>query len=278
MTNNLKSIATVSLSGTLSEKLYAIAKAGFNGVEIFENDLSPFIQSPQQITTISKDLGLNIFVFQPFRNFEGAPRCEIPKIIEQVKYKFDVMNNLGASILLVCSNVAPDAITDDNLIIDDLYLLAKCAAQHGIKIGYEALCWGRHIKSYKQAWNIIKQVDHPSLGLILDSFHILAINDSLTELNEISVEKIFFVQLADAPRLAMNLINWSRHFRCYPGAGDFAINDFVAQLIANGYNGPLSLEIFSDQLQVTSPSIAANDGMLAMLNLDKKVSGLLNVK
>lgn len=33
------SIATVSLSGNLESKLRAIAEAGFQGVEIFENDL-----------------------------------------------------------------------------------------------------------------------------------------------------------------------------------------------------------------------------------------------
>ena len=33
------SIATVSISGDLGEKLEAIAAAGFDGVEIFENDL-----------------------------------------------------------------------------------------------------------------------------------------------------------------------------------------------------------------------------------------------
>ena len=35
-----KSIATVSLSGSLEQKLQAIAAAGFDGVELFENDLS----------------------------------------------------------------------------------------------------------------------------------------------------------------------------------------------------------------------------------------------
>lgn len=35
----LRSIATVSISGTLPEKLHAIAAAGYQGVEIFENDL-----------------------------------------------------------------------------------------------------------------------------------------------------------------------------------------------------------------------------------------------
>jgi 3-dehydroshikimate dehydratase len=34
-----RAIATVSLSGTLDDKLDAAARAGFDGVEIFEGDL-----------------------------------------------------------------------------------------------------------------------------------------------------------------------------------------------------------------------------------------------
>ncbi len=42
------SIATVSLSGTLSEKLDAIAAAKFDAVEIFENDLITFNGTPSR--------------------------------------------------------------------------------------------------------------------------------------------------------------------------------------------------------------------------------------
>ncbi|WP_288463118.1 hypothetical protein, partial [uncultured Pseudomonas sp.] len=44
-----RSIATVSISGTLTEKLEAIAAAGFDGVEIFENDLLYSGASPREI-------------------------------------------------------------------------------------------------------------------------------------------------------------------------------------------------------------------------------------
>ncbi len=42
----LRSIATVSISGTLPEKLHAIAAAGYQGVEIFENDLLYYTGTP----------------------------------------------------------------------------------------------------------------------------------------------------------------------------------------------------------------------------------------
>ena len=67
------SIATVSISGELGEKLQAIAAAGFDGVEIFENDLLTFGGTPVEVRQMAGDLGLDITLFQPFRDFEGLP-------------------------------------------------------------------------------------------------------------------------------------------------------------------------------------------------------------
>jgi 4-hydroxyphenylpyruvate dioxygenase len=63
------SIATVSLSGGLSEKLDSIAAAGFSGVEIFESDLLSFNGTPQDVAEMVRGLGLKIVTFQPFRDF-----------------------------------------------------------------------------------------------------------------------------------------------------------------------------------------------------------------
>ena len=67
------SIATVSLSGGLSEKLEAIAAAKFDAVEIFENDLVTFNGTPSDVRKATKGLGLDIVTLQPFRDFEGMP-------------------------------------------------------------------------------------------------------------------------------------------------------------------------------------------------------------
>jgi 4-hydroxyphenylpyruvate dioxygenase len=52
------SIATVSISGTLESKLRAVADAGFDGVEIFENDLLTFPSSPRDVGNAIRDLGM----------------------------------------------------------------------------------------------------------------------------------------------------------------------------------------------------------------------------
>jgi hypothetical protein len=70
------SIATVCLSGGLSEKLQAIAAAGFHGVEIFENDLLSYHGTPTDVAKEIADLGLTLITFQPFRDFEGVPNAQ----------------------------------------------------------------------------------------------------------------------------------------------------------------------------------------------------------
>ena len=70
------SIATVSLSGDLEDKLQAIAAAGFYGVEIFENDFLIYSGSATQVGRIARELGLAITLYQPFRDFEGLPPAE----------------------------------------------------------------------------------------------------------------------------------------------------------------------------------------------------------
>src|SRR5208283_6086415 len=68
-----RSIATVSLGGTLPEKLDAAATIGFDAVEIFENDLLTFDGSPADVRRIAEDLGIAIVLYQPFRDFEAMP-------------------------------------------------------------------------------------------------------------------------------------------------------------------------------------------------------------
>ena len=68
------SIATVSISGTLTEKLAAIEAAGFDGIEIFEQDFIAHDGSPAEVGRMVRDHGLEITLFQPFRDFETLPR------------------------------------------------------------------------------------------------------------------------------------------------------------------------------------------------------------
>jgi 4-hydroxyphenylpyruvate dioxygenase len=260
-----KSIATVSLSGTLSEKLEAAAAIGFDGVEIFENDLLTFDGSPTDVRCLAESLGLTITCFQPFRDFESMPEPQRTRNMDRAERKFDVMQQLGAELLLVCSNVSPAAIDDDARAAADLHEMAARAEKRGLLVGFEALAWGRNISKWRHAWKIVQSANHPALGLILDSFHTLALDDDLAGLSDVPPAKIFFAQLADAPRLSMDVLSWSRHFRNFPGQGQLPVAAFVRDLIGAGYRGPLSLEIFNDEFRSAPARLMARDGLRSLL-------------
>lgn len=264
-----RSIATVSISGTLAEKLAAISAAGFAGVEIFENDLLYFEGSPADVRRMAADLGLAIVLYQPFRDFEGVSAERLARNLERVKRKFDLMHELGTDRLLVCSSVSPDTIGDDALVIEQLGQLAQAAAEAGVVTCYEALAWGRHVRTYRHAWKLVDAVNHPNLTLALDSFHTLSLDDTPDAIATIPGARIGFVQIADAPKMNMDVLEWSRHYRCFPGQGDFALADFTAQVVKSGYTGPLSLEIFNDGFRGAPPAATAADGNRSLLLLQE---------
>jgi len=261
------SIATVSLSGDLAEKLDAIAAAGFKGVEIFEADLLSFDGTPADVRKRVADLGLEIITFQPFRDFEGMPPENRERIFARAERKFDLMGELGCDLLLVCSNVSPHSLGGIDRAAADLRALGERAARRGMKVGFEALAWGRHINDYRDAWEAVRRADHKAIGLVLDTFHIFARRTDLKPIGAIPRDRIFLVQVADAPLLDMDSLSWSRHFRNFPGQGELPLLDFMEALQATGFDDLLSLEIFNDQFRAGSARSVAVDGQRSLLFL-----------
>jgi len=222
-----RAIATVSLSGMLREKLEAIAAARFDGVEIFENDLLQFPGSPRDVRRLCEDLGLRIDLFQPFRDFEGVGPAQLQRNLDRAERKFDLMQELGTDLILVCSNVQPSLDADPALMASQLRELAERAGRRGLRIGYEALAWGTAVNRFAQAWDLVQRADHPHLGLILDSFHTLVLKDDWRSIATLPGERIFYVQLADAPWVNTDPLTHSRHYRCFPGQGEFAVAPFL---------------------------------------------------
>src|SRR4029450_5154513 len=106
----------------------------------------------------------------------------------------------------------------------------------------------------------------------LDSFHTLARKIDVESIRAIPRDKIFIVQLADAPLIDMDYLYWSRHFRCMPGQGDLPVKDFMSAVAGTGYDGFLSLEIFNDQFRGGSPKSIALDGRRSLVYLADQVA------
>jgi 4-hydroxyphenylpyruvate dioxygenase len=70
----------------------------------------------------------------------------------------------------------------------------------------------------------------------------------------------------------MDVLQWSRHHRLFPGQGAFDLPAFLGAVLAAGYTGPLSLEVFNDVFRQADPGRAAVDAMRSLLWLEGELA------
>lgn len=263
-----RGISSLSFSGPLEKKIEAAAKAGFDGIEVFREDLVDFDGKPADVARLAKAAGIEILSLQSLRDFEAGPREERDWALRRATRFLELAAEIGAPLLVVCANTRADTLADDARAADDLIALADKAHGLGLRIGYEALSTSRVVRSYTDAWRIVKRADHPDLGLIVGSVHTLVMQQDFAALAEVPPERLFMVHMADAPRMSMNPRLLTRHFRVFPGQGEQPIGALFKQLVQTGYRGPLSLEIFNDQVRAMPPATVADDGLRSIRLLE----------
>ena len=226
---------------------------------------------------MADDLGLGIDLFQPFRDFEGMPddafRKQPGPRRAQVRPDAGARRAADAGLL---EHLAAGASTIPTRAAAQLHALAERAARRNLRIGYEALAWGRHVRLYGQAWKIVAA---PTIRTSASSSTASTRSRCRTTppaSPRFPGERIFFLQMADAPLLAMDVLQWARHHRNFPGQGQFDLRELLSRrCCSSGYAGPLSLEIFNDQFRETPNRRTAVDAMRSLLFLESQVRGRL---
>ncbi len=254
---------TITLAGSLENKLQAMREAGFSQVMLKANDLNGHGGGVDAAVRAVKASGLRVTGFQVLRDFEGLSGHLHGYKVDIAKAMLEMAHAVGAPLLLACSSTSQHASQDPDVIARDLRKLAMLAVPLGIKVAYEGLSWGRTINEYTTAWDVICRADAPNLGLGLDSYHAFATNTSLDGLDLLDARKIFLVQLSDfmwqETRTVEERISTARTFRVFPGEGVHSaqVADLVTRLAALGYRGDYSFEVFNDDYQqMPQPMVA----------------------
>ncbi|MBN8511302.1 MAG: sugar phosphate isomerase/epimerase [Burkholderiales bacterium] len=251
---------TSTLAGPLEAKLAAMRAAGFGQVMLKASDIVGHAGGVEAAVQAVRASGLRVTGFQVLRDFEGLSGHLHDYKVDIAKGMLQMAHALGAPLLLVCSSTSPHASADPDAIARDLRKLAMLAVPLGIRIAYEGLSWGRTINEFTQAWAAVQRADAPNLGLGLDSYHALATQTALDDLDRVDPAKIFLVQLADfmwqETRTVEERIATARTFRVFPGEGVHSeqVAALVRRLDAMGWRGDYSFEVFNDDYQQLPPA------------------------
>jgi 2-keto-myo-inositol isomerase len=254
---------TVTLAGSLESKLAASKAAGFSQIMLWAKDLAGYPGGLDAAVRLVRASGVRVTGIQVMRDYEGLPGALHEYKLDIAKQMLLVCKAVGAPLLMVCSSTSRHASGDMDLIARHLAKLATLAVPLGVRIGYEALSWGRHVNQYTQSWEAVSLANHANLGIVLDSFHMLANQADLDELEDIPAHKIALVQLSDYMwsdiRSAEERLETARHLRVFPGEGEHAreLSEMLRRLNRAGYSGDYSFEVFNDDYVQLSPDIVA---------------------
>lgn len=266
MTNRF-SCTTATFGGTLEQRLSAIRSAGFAATELWPRDLFESFTDADTAVRHLRESGLAISCFQGLRDFESMTPAVRNHKLRLADHLMDQMDLVGADLLVLCSNTSADCSRDWQRAIDDMRALGDLARSRNVRVGYEPLCYTPWIADYRMAWDLVRQVDHDQIGLVLDSAHVFLLDLPLEPIGAIPGDKLFLVEYADLPTTNLSIREMVRYYRLFPGEGTRPMAEFLRQVGLTGYAGYHSVEIFSSRYEVMEPALVGQRAFDAMQRL-----------
>jgi sugar phosphate isomerase/epimerase len=260
---------SITLAGPLTARLAACRAAGFSQIMLWARDLAEHPGGIDDAVRLVRSSGLRVTGIQVMRDYEGLDGALHEYKLDIARHLLRVCKAVGARLLVVSSSTSSHASGERDLIARDLAKLANSAVPLGVRIGYEAQSWGRHVHAWDAAWEVVDMAAHANLGVVLDSFHMLAGGDEIEGLEDLPSEKIALVQLSDFMwrdlRSTEERIETAGHLRVFPGEGSHSaeLSNMLRRLDRGGYRGSYSLEVINDDYLQLSPGLVCNRALTA---------------
>lgn len=254
---------TITLAGTLEAKLDASRVAGFSQLMLWAKDLVNYPGGLDAAVQLVRNSGIRVTGIQVMRDYEGLSGTLHDYKVDIAKSMMQICRAVGSPLLMVCSSTSKHASGEPAKVAQDLAKLATLGVPLNVRVGFEALSWGRNISEYQQAWEVVEMADHANLGVVIDSFHMLANKAELDTIGQIPWNKIAMVQLSDFMwreiRSSEERLETARHLRVFPGEGEHSaeLSALVRSLDRAGYRGDYSFEVFNDDYLQMAPELVA---------------------
>ena len=139
---------------------------------------------------------------------------------EHFTKRLDLCKQLKISTIVVAADIMmPVDQADIDRSILTLSQAAELAQQNGIRLAIEFQSRSAFINNLQTAAIVVEDINSPNLGICLDAFHFFTGPSKLQDLQRVSVDRLFHVQLSDVADVPREFATDSH--RILPGEGDF---------------------------------------------------------
>jgi 4-hydroxyphenylpyruvate dioxygenase len=254
-----------SLGSSFEDDLDGYADGACPALELWLTKLEDYLAShpPSEVLSRAVDRGLTLACATYQGGLllsQGAARQEA---WSQFQRRLDLLAQLAVPVLVVAPDfLGPFTQTDLERALLSVRQAGELAAQRRVRLALEFHSRGTFLTNLETAAGIIQSVNHPAVGLCLDSFHFATGPSKTEDLAWVNADNLFHVQLCDVADRPRELATDAD--RILPGEGDFPLPPLIEHLRKIGYSGCVSLELLNPQFWQIPPQSLGEIGMTSL--------------
>jgi len=247
-------------------KVDATAKAGWDAIELWINDLEDHEKNGGSLKDLGKEI-LDRGMFVP--NIIGLWECmpmddaEFQKSLEATRERMRRSAEVGSHY--VAAIPAPDRPDFDLRTASARYreLMRIGREDYNIKVAFEFVGFMKSVNRLGQASGVAMDSDDREACLIADTFHMFRGGSGFNGLKQIQGDFIANFHWNDVNNDVPREQQGDEH-RLYPGDGILPLGQALRDLKEIGYTRTLSLEIFKRDYWEMDPRVVAAKGLEKM--------------
>ncbi|GAB4517875.1 MAG: hypothetical protein Kow0047_29520 [Anaerolineae bacterium] len=226
-------------------KITAAARAGFQGVELWVDDLDAYVAGGGRIQDVQRalaDHGLSVPSMIAIHDWGATQGEEFERAWAEARRRLELAATLGCPVMVA---TPPDGRVDLELLAERYARLVAMGREIGVRVAFEFLGFLEHVNNLPLAALIVEKAGQPDGCLTVDSFHIYRSGHPVDDLKPIPVDRIGIVHVNDVPgdRPYYELTDADR---VMPGDGVGPVRRMLELLKNKGYSGAVSLELFNE--------------------------------
>lgn len=248
----------------LVDKIDLAAECGYKAIELWNDDLKAYVDKGGALKDIRKrldDHGLSVPDIIALRGWIWSEGEEHRKALDDAKWRMEQAAAVGAPRIVATPSPGPVNVAKGAERYHELLELGK---RFGVKPALEFLGFIEGLNNVKDCWAIASKAKHPDATVILDSFHMFRGGSATTDLKAIPGDKVCVFHINDAPSTPPREQQKDAD-RVYPGDGILDLAAMLNVLAAQGYKGPVSLELFNPAYWQQAPRQVVKTGFEKMM-------------
>ena len=247
----------------LIRKIELAGQVGYDGIELWVNDVYAFIGRGGEVRDVEKALGDNGLIVPSMiaiRQWGNMNGWEYELVKDEARRRFALCARLGASYIVA---TPPLELARQDHQPERYFDLLQIGREEGIKPTFEYISFFKSVYNLADAWRIVQETDDLDSSIILDAFHNWNSNSTLDALRAIPLEKISHYHIDDAaPDKAPT--TQTDPDRVMIGEGQIDLAAEIAVLKEKGYDKTVSLELFNAELWEQDPLEVISTGLARM--------------